>query len=218
VRASQIATLLLTLVALFVTTKLRTLIDAYFFINLFLGGMGTVLILRWYWWRVNSYSEISAIISTFVIGISLALFLPDNTSTSHVATSLRQALGIPSGEMNLFAVRLAITIVSVAVIWISVTLLTSRTPSAKTIAFYSKMKIGGPGWKKVSQVTGIQPIAGEFKENLLAWLACTVLIMALMLSIGYFLFHAFALGAIYLAAAAISGFLLTKVMSKMKFM
>ena len=118
----------------------------------------------------------------------------------------------------LFAVRLAITIVSVAVIWISVTLLTSRTPSAKTIEFYSKMKIGGPGWKRVSQVTGIQPIAGEFNENVVAWLACTVLIMALMLSIGYFLFHAFALGVIYLAAAVTSGFLLRKIMTKMQFM
>ena len=218
VRASQIATLLLTLVALVVTTKLHTLIDAYFFINLFLGGMGTVLILRWYWWRVNTYSEISAIISTFVIGISLALFLPDNTSNSEIATSLRQALGMPAGEMNLFAVRLAITIVSVAVIWITVTLLTSRTPSAKTIEFYSKMKIGGPGWKRVSQVTGIQPIAGEFRENVAAWLACTVLIMGLMLSLGYFVFHEFTLGAIYLAAAALSGFVLRRMMSRMKFL
>jgi len=218
VRASQIATLLLTFVALFVTTKLHTIIDAYFFLNLFMGGMGTVLILRWYWWRVNTYSEISALISTLVIAISSATFLPDNVSNSHIAASIRQALGMPAGEMNLFAVRLIITIVSVAAIWIIVTLLTSKTPSAKAIEFYGKMRIGGFGWKKVSQVTGIQPIAGEFKENVIAWLACTVLIMGLMLSIGYFLFHKFALGVIYLAAAAISGFVLRKLMNKMKFL
>jgi solute:Na+ symporter, SSS family len=218
VRASQVATLLLTVMALLVTTRLHTLIDAYFFINLFLGGMGTVLILRWYWWRVNTYSEISAIISTFLIGISLALLLPDNVSNRPVAASIRQALGMPADEINLFAVRLAITIVSVAAIWISVTLLTSRTPSAKAIEFYSKMKIGGPGRSTVSRLTGISPIAGELKENVVAWLSCTVLIMALMLSIGYLLFHQFALGVIYLAAAGLSGFVLRKLMRRMKFL
>jgi solute:Na+ symporter, SSS family len=218
VRASQIATLLLTFVALFVTTKLHSLIDAYFFINVLFGGLGTVLILRWYWWRVNTYSEISAYLATFVIGIGVIKFLPDNIGNSHIAASIRQALGMQAGEVNLFAVRLIITVVLVAAIWIIVTLLTSKTPSAKTIEFYKKMKISGPGWKKVAQVTGIPPIAGEFKENIIAWLACTVLIMALMLSIGYFLFHEFTLGVIYLAASVISGVILTKLMSKMNFL
>jgi len=218
VRASQMATLLLTVVALFVTTRLRTLIDAYFFINLFMGGMGTVLILRWYWWRVNAYSEISAIIATFVIGIAVALLLPDVARGGSIPASLRHLLGLPDAEMNLFAVRLAITIVSVAVVWIGVTLISSRTPSPKTIEFYTRMKIGGPGWKKVADATGIQPIDGEFRENTIAWLACTVLILALMLSIGYCLFHRFALGAIFLTVAVVGGAVLRRIMNRMKFM
>jgi SSS family solute:Na+ symporter len=218
VRASQIATLLLTFVALFVTTKLHSLIDAYFFINVLFGGLGTVLILRWYWWRVNTYSEIAAYLATFIIGIGCVKFLPDIVTENTIAASVRQAMGMPAGEMNLFSVRLVITVISVAICWIIVTLLTSRKPSAKAIEFYTKMKIGGPGWKKVAQETGIQPISGEFKENVIAWLACTVLIMALMLSIGYFLFHKFALGAVYLVVSVISGYILTKLMSKMKFL
>ena len=201
VTASQIVTVLLTIVALFVTTKLHSLIDAYKYINLFMGGVGTVLIARWYWWRVNTYSEISAIVTSFITANLLAKWiLPDHDG------------------QDLFAVRLVITIAVSAAVWITVTFLTSKKPSDKTIEFYRKMKIGGPGWKKVADLTGVQPITGEFKENVIAWLACTVLIMTLMLSIGKFLFHEFVWGTVYLVLAVLSGYLLTKIMSKMKFL
>jgi SSS family solute:Na+ symporter len=199
VLASRIVMILMTLAAILVATKLKSVFTAWKYIVVIVGGLGTVMIARWYWWRVNAYSEISAMVTCFFVANGAAILLPSTENA------------------DFFAVRLVITVTAVAAVWVLVTFLTSKQPDKTTIEFYTKMKIGGPGWKKVRQLTGIEPIAGEFKQSCVGWLSCTVFILGLMLSIGRFLFHQWLLGVVYLLISLIAGFVLKRVLSRIKF-
>lgn len=197
VLVSRIATVLLTVTALLVSFKLTGIFKAYQYVMLFMGGLGPVLILRWYWWRVNAWSEISAYLATFIVAITVARMLPD-----------------VDGKL-LFGVRLCITLGVVTPIWILVTFLTSREPKGSVLEFYRKMKISGPGWKKVQQLTGVSSLKGEFRVNSIAWLSCVFFILSLMIGIGKILFHQWAAALICAVIVVISGYVLRRAMAKM---
>lgn len=200
IKVARICMLALTLVALVVTTRLTTILDAYKYLFVLYAGIGTVMIARWYWWRVNAYSEISAIFATFIIANVLEKVLP-NTDTA-----------------DLYSVRVVITTVSVTIIWLIVMFLTSRKePEPQVIEFYKKMKISGPGWEKLVKLTSIQPKIGEFKTNFTAWLSCTILLFALLLGVGKLLFHDWLSATIYFVIALASGCILKKVIAKISF-
>ena len=199
VLASRICMVLLTIVALIVTSQLSSILGAYKYLWMILSGVGTVMIARWYWWRVNAYSEIAAIVASVIVGNYLEIKLPS------------------TAEADLFAVRVVIITAVVTSVWVVVTFLTSKTPGKQTAAFYSQMKIGGLGWKKVREAAGIKPVVGEFKENFIAWLSCVVFLYSLLLGIGKFIFHEWSLGLLYLGVTIVSGYILKRFMGKMRF-
>ncbi len=201
--ASRVCMVLLTLVALLVSTRLPTIRDAYTPLALVGGGVGTVMIARWYWWRVNPWSEITAIVCSLVIGNILAFALPN----------------VPGPEpWDLYTVRLLITIVTVGILWVMVTVLTSKTPREQDKAFYTRMRMAGPGWRRVAEETGVEPIRGELLDSTVAWLSCTLLLFGLLLGIGKLLFHQWAAGSAYVLVAALSGCVLKRQMGKIRFM
>ena len=198
---SRIGMLVFTAAALIVTTKLTSVLGAYKYIGVMYGGVGTVMIARWYWWRVNAYSEIAAIVASLLVG------------------NLAQILLASTPGRDLYAVRVVVTISIVTPVWILATLLTTRKrPDGHTISFYSKMKIPGAGWKKVRDFAGIQARPGEFTENLVAWLTSLVFLYSLTLGIGKLLFHEWAAGAACLCLSIVSGRVLSRLMGKMRFM
>lgn len=200
VGASWVCMLILTVAALIASTKLSGILEAYKYLGVIMAGVGTVMILRWYWWRVNPWSEISAMACSLTVGNLLALWwLPD-----------------VEGE-NWFAVRAAINVGVTLVVWVTVTLLTGRRPTERVLAFYRRMKIAGPGWRKVAAMTGVVPIRGELLGSLIAWLSCTLMMFSLLFAIGRFLFLEFRDGVFCLLAALAGGLILRSCMARMSF-
>jgi SSS family solute:Na+ symporter len=198
---SRLAMLFLTGVALLVTTRLTSILGAYKYLATVFGGTGTVMIARWYWWRVNAYSEITAIVVSLIVANTLEIILPD----------------LPG--VDLFAVRLVLTIFTVTIAWILVTLCTSpKTPRSHTTAFYATMKIPGPGWKKVREMAGVQAQAGELLHAFVAWISCIVFLFSTMLGAGRFLFGAWPAGLLYLAVAISAGLVLYRQIRRMRFL
>jgi SSS family solute:Na+ symporter len=198
---SRIGMVLLMAAALLVTTLLTSVLGAYKYLGVMFGGIGTVMIARWYWWRVNAYSEIAAIATSLLAANSVQIALPSTPAT------------------DWFAVRVVVTIGSVTLVWVIVTLLTSsKTPDQHTAAFYAKMRIPGPGWKKVAQAAGVEPIAGEFVRNLIAWLLCVAFIFSATLGLGKFVLLQWKWGLVFVAAAIVAGCGLRRTMRGMKFM
>jgi SSS family solute:Na+ symporter len=171
VNVSRIAMVLLTLVALFVTVRLESILGAYEYLGLFWGGIGLVMIARWYWWRVNAWSEISAIVVSLVVGNLLAIYMPDTE------------------DQKLYAARLLITMGIATPVWVAVTFLTTRQPSQQTEAFYRKMRIGGPGWKLLADRTGIEPLDRNLWHAAAGWAVCSLMMVSILVGVGKLLFH-----------------------------
>jgi len=190
VAVSRISMLLLTLIFLIVTSQLRSILGVYKYLGVLTSGLGTVMIIRWFWWRVNPWSEISALLSAFVVGNLLEFTLPS----------------IPGRD--LFAVRVLITVTTVTVVWVVVTFLTSKEPGRQTCEFFRRMRIAGPGWKKISQITGVMQKKGELKTAFLLWFTCTVFFYSTLLAIGKLIFTQWLWAAAYLSLAALSGWIM----------
>ena len=99
-------------------------------------GPGVVLILRWFWWRINAAAELSAMLAGFFVGLF---------------TSVVPVIAIPD-----FGTRLLVIVAITTVIWVVVMYLTPPESDETLIAFYKKVKPGGPGWRRIRAITGIE--------------------------------------------------------------
>jgi Na+/proline symporter len=205
VTVSRLATLFIFVASIGVTSQLSSVEQAWRFLLALGAGTGLVLILRWYWWRINAWSEISSMLASFVV--SLYLFgIPNRVATWLGAPSLFPVPGVvaqggPSGDAWL----MLITVAASTVVWIAVTLLTAPEPASVLESFYARVRPGGPGWARVSTTAGFgrEPIPG----GALAWtnwVAGIVAVYSSLFGIGKVIFGDLALGAVFLAVATLS--------------
>ena len=132
VRVGQLSTLGLMVVTCIFALLLSNALQAFNILLQVGAGTGLIFILRWFWWRISAYSEIAAMVISFLVAIYLELI--------HPALDLAP---LSSGAKLLWGV--GITTVG----WITVTLLTPPTDDKTLRSFYRLVQPGGPGWKKV---------------------------------------------------------------------
>ena len=209
VNVSRWATIGLFLLSIIVTSQLATVEQAWKFLIGLGAGTGLVYILRWYWWRINAWSEISAMIASFVtfsyVGGGLALVL----SKLHIIGADQVASFTPSIVVNAGpdadAVTLLITVVVTTVVWIVITFLTQPESATVLESFYERVRPGGPGWLTVSTRLGYgrEPIPG----GALAWtnwLAGIVAVYATLFGVGKIIFGEAMSGVVMLIIAALA--------------
>jgi Na+/proline symporter len=205
VAVSRVATLVMFLMALVVTRHITSVEGAWKFLLALGAGTGLVLILRWYWWRINAWSEISAMIASFVV--SLYLFGLPQAAIATVSPGLAAAMPVPgvvrAGGAAGDAWLLLLTVIASTVVWLSVTFLTRPEPETVLDAFYRRVRPGGPGWARVSQRLGFgrEPIPGGALQWT-NWLAGVVAVYASLFGIGKLVFGEVGSGLGFLAAAA----------------
>ena len=118
-------------------------------------------------------------------------------------------------EHDFYAVRLVITVVIVTIVWVSVTMITSKEmPSSHLIDFYKKMRIPGPGWNKIRLLASMKPEKGELKYNFLGWLFCVLFIYSSTIGIGQLLFQRFISALICVVISFVCGYILFKILRK----
>jgi hypothetical protein len=115
------------------------------------AGTGLVLILRWYWWRVNAWSEISAMTASLVTSVLLQ-------------TSGHSLSDTASGD---YAFTMLITVAVTSAVWLAVTFLTAPESDATLDRFYRQVRPGGPGWRAVSARLGFG--ADRIPGGALSW-------------------------------------------------
>jgi Na+/proline symporter len=168
--ASRFATLLTLVLSLIVTVFMDQISHAWEFLLMLGAGTGLVYILRWYWWRVNAWSEVSAMAAAFITSLGLR-FMVDTSR--------------PQG----FALNLIITTVVTTIVWLSVTFATKPEPLPTLQRFYTKVRPAGKGWKPIARVTGVEQVKGEIGRNLLMWVSAIVMVYSVMFATGALLFH-----------------------------
>lgn len=188
VAVSQWATVLLTILSAAVTFQLDSIRGAWQLLLVTGAGTGTVLILRWYWWRINAWSEVSAMASAFVVSIALQL-----------------GWGLSSDDPIGFAKIMLITVGITTAVWLAVTFLTAPEPMEKLVAFYRRVRPSAAGWQPVAKRVPELPAARDMAYNFLDWLCGCVLIYGWLFGIGKILLKEYGTGVIFLALGLAAG-------------
>jgi Na+/proline symporter len=188
VTVSRLATIVLFVGSVLVTWQLSSVERAWRFLLSLGAGTGLVLILRWYWWRINAWSEISAMVTSFVVATITSLTIPQ-----------RFTPGDPNADAWIMLITVAVTTVT----WVAVTFMTSPEPDAVLQSFYRRVRPGGAGWRRVARESGFgpEPIPGGTMAWS-HWIAGVVAVYASLFGIGKVIFGEWLLGTGLLALAA----------------
>ncbi|HIE69615.1 MAG TPA: sodium:proline symporter, partial [Planctomycetes bacterium] len=202
VRVSRIASggvLLLGAVAAFIMRALSISVDdAWAILAALGGGLGSVFLLRWFWWRVNAWSELAAMLASIGLFFGVKVWQQGVPESERLAGQYT-ALLVATGSLG---------------IWLVVTFMTSPEPMEKLTAFYRKVRPDGPGWKPVAAAApDVQP-DGNLGRNLLCTVLGTAVIWLMLPAVGAVIFGEYGKGFALMAAAGTSAFLMFKLASK----
>ena len=203
VNVGRLATIILFLASAALALMLTNALQLFDFILMFGAGTGLIFILRWFWWRINAWSEISAI---FVSGIVSVLF------NMEVISSVLFGESALMPEYMKFPMVVLIT----TVVWFVVTFSTPAEDKEVLLSFYKKTVPGGPGWKAIVANKQIKNEGWSVPSGILAMLLALAMIYCLLFATGYFIYGNLQLGGILMFIALISAYLLSKVWNRIK--
>tara|TARA_B100001029_G_C15055591_1_gene454103 strand:+ start:530 stop:2320 length:1791 start_codon:yes stop_codon:yes gene_type:complete len=202
----RITTVLLMLFSCLVALLLSNALQAFAILLQIGAGTGLLFILRWFWYRINIYSEISAMIISFLVAFYLQIIHP-RIGFDPISTEGQLILGV------------AITTFS----WILITYLTPVEDKKVLRDFYKKIQPGGKGWKKVvdeAKDDGIDLIGKKEAWDVPTGILCMVLgcffIYSILFSIGYLLYSEYTFAIILLTVSIVSLFFLQKAWKRLK--
>lgn len=211
VAVGRISTVILMVLSALLALKLQNAFEVFDLLIKFGAGTGLVFILRWFWWRINAWSEISAMFASGILVILLA--------TTDLGDFLFAA------ETGVFPewANYPFVVVLTTSIWMIVTLITQPESKETLRSFYKKIQPGGPGWAKVvdeAKADNVEIMNGKEKwsvpSGITAMLLGVVLIYSIMFATGYWIYGRTTLALTLTIVAAVSGFLLIKAWGRMK--
>ena len=157
-------TVVLSVLTAVATYYAKSIEGVFTFLIAFGSGTGLVYILRWFWWRINAWSEISAMATSTIMAVVMYKIYPETP----------------------YVVKL-LSIISVSTVaWVGVTFITSPVSNDKLIEFVRRVRPAGPGWARIRRLAGDDPklrgdsLSGAFVE----WGLASVLVGSLTVGIG----------------------------------
>jgi Na+/proline symporter len=211
VAVGRISTVVLMVLSALLALTLQNAFEVFDLLVTFGAGTGLVFILRWFWWRINAWSEITAMFASGIISILL------------VKTSLGDILFNP--ETGIFPewANYPFVVVVTTAIWVAVTFMTKPESDATLRSFYKKIQPGGPGWAKVVSKATLDN--EEIKNPNEKWsvpsgigamVLGVILVYTIMFATGYWIYGDTTLALVLSGVAIVSAFLLKRTWSKMK--
>jgi Na+/proline symporter len=188
VTASQFATVLLTLISAVVTFYMDSIAGAWKLLVVTGAGTGGVLLLRWYWWRINAWSEVSAMIAAFVVSVTL-----------------QAGYGLNTDQPRDFAWIMIITVSITTVVWLAATFLTKPEPTDTLVAFYARTRPSAAGWGPIARLKPDIKPSRDGLSNLLDWISGCVLIYGVLFGTGKLLLHENGIGLALLGMGLAGG-------------
>ncbi|MEO7520650.1 MAG: sodium:solute symporter family protein [Gemmatimonas sp.] len=186
VLVGRLVTVLLAVLAAIVTYMLETAREGFTLMISIGAGTGLIYLLRWFWWRVNAWSEVAAMASSFVV--SLGFFVAGK-------------MGNPA-PANMVLIG---TVATTTVVWLAVTYMTAPTDRRTLVDFYKRVRPAGPGWKRVRAEAGVGPSPDSMTVALGGWvLGCTFVYSALF-GTGSFLYGNTSIALVWTAVFVVSG-------------
>ena len=187
--ASRIATVAVMALAVLGAYLMTSVGDAWIYLFNLTAGVGLVMILRWYWWRVNAWSEIAALAASALVSNLLIV--------SNVFDKDRNP--------NATADTLLVTVPITTLVWLLVTFLTKPESDATLIRFFERVRPSTTGWRRIARAATPATQGESLGVNILDWFAGCGLVYGALFGIGKVIFGALGEGITYLSIAAICG-------------
>jgi len=207
VKIGRLSTVVLMIASALFALLLSNALEAFQILLQIGAGTGLLFIMRWFWYRINAYSEVTAMTVSFILALYFKL-IHVKLGFDPIANDIQLVLGV------------AITTVS----WVVVTLLTSPSDKTTLNEFYKITQPGGPGWDKVvsdAKEDGIdldtEKRAWNVPTGILCMLVGSVGIYGALFSTGYFIYGEYLEGLILFSVTILAFFLLRKLMKKLMF-
>jgi Na+/proline symporter len=196
VRAGRLVTILLFICSSATVYLLDTAKDAFDVILQIGAGTGLLYLVRWFWWRVNAWCEIVAMISSFGFSALLLVLAKNGVSFSTAAALL-------------------MTVAVTTVCWLITAYVSPATERDVLIRFYTLVRPAGPGWARVRRDAGLPADSRTSPDNipmaLLGWVAGCAAIWSALFAVGNLLYYRFVSFTICTVVFVISGIVLIKV-------
>jgi len=222
VRFGRISTVSLMFFSVLLALVLQNALQAFQYILMIGAGTGLIYILRWFWWRINAYSEISAMIAAGTF--SLIFILIENFQVVRLDENTVDVFGMVTSMSYWNVIKLVGTVLLTSATWIIVTFVTEPADEEVLRSFYKRIRPGGPGWKRVVDRAAAENVELVKNDNLkwdvptgiLCMILGTMSIYSMLFTIGNLLYGNYN-SAIFLGiVAAISGLLLSRYWHKLR--
>ncbi|HVN77837.1 MAG TPA: sodium:solute symporter family protein [Terriglobia bacterium] len=201
VMAGRIATVILFFCSSSLVFFLDSALGAFHVILQVGAGTGLLYLIRWFWWRVNAWCEVVAMVSSFAVSVALLILNKYGISIStHIA--------------------LLITIGFTTICWVLTAYLGPQTDRKVLVEFYKKVRPFGPGWTRIRKEAGIPAEElGTTRENipmaLLGWVTGCTVIWSALFTVGNFLYGRLNYAGLLLAVFIVSGLILLRVINRL---
>ena len=205
VTVARVATVGLIILAMTVSLWLHNALQAFQILLQIGAGTGLIFLLRWFWWRVNAWSEISGMVVSFAVAVWFQ-FLHVRAGFAPIHTSAQLLIGV------------AITTVA----WLTVTLLTPPADRATLQEFYDRIRPMGRGWNKVVDTDATPADGTGYPESdvgaaMLGWVLGSLTVYAALFGTGYLLYGRSLAAVIALGVAAVAAIGLFRVLPRIGF-
>ncbi len=192
----RVFTVLLMIISAFFALYLNNSLQAFGIILQIGAGTGLIFILRWFWYRINVYSELTAMIVSFLVALAFEFIIPNSFSVEQ---------------------KLIIGVTITTISWLIVTMVTPPSSMNTLQNFYKKIQPGGPGWKKIvkeSEDSGVIISGKKEKWDVPSGILCMVFgsisVYSVLFAVGYILYSKTALGLIFIIISIMSVIILMK--------
>ena len=194
---SRLFTVLLVLVSGYTASQLNSIGEGWGVVLSIGFGTGAVYILRWYWSRINAWSEISAMIAAAAVTVALNIHI------------FGKSLIIFSGTAALVYAKQSLVIGSITtIVWLITTFLTRPESEETLVSFYRRVHPSVYGWQKISKLVPEMPQVRDLASNTFNWVMGTILVYGCLFGIGKLIFGQWISGALMLVVAAVAGYLI----------
>ena len=202
VNVGRLSVVILMIVSSIIAISLTNAYQLFDIILMFGAGTGSIFILRWFWWRINAWSEIAAMLSSGIISIALT-----NESIFNV---------LFNDNMLPAYMKFPFIVLVTTSIWLIVTFVTPSDDTDTLVKFYNKTKPGGPGWNIIKNNSGInnEKEGWIVPRGIICMIIGCISIYSALFSTGYFIYGEINSGLIFLLITIISGYLLFKYSKK----
>ena len=183
---SRISVIIIMIFAGVVSLFLNSIAGAWKFLIALNAGIGLVQILRWYWWRVNAWSEISAMVA------------------SAITTTIVYILPQTKGD---FAIQMLIIVPTSTLVWLAATWITPPVSDEKLVAFYNRVQPNGGFWAHIPSLTDAHQVSQDHTPALLHWILGSIFVYSTLFGFGKLILGFYNVGIIFLLIALVTGIL-----------